>query len=80
MPNLKCAASSAPIRPVAAAALVFRNTIATLLALAASPSLSTEPPLNPNQPIQRMKVPRVARGRLAPGRALACPSGPYLPV
>ena len=30
LPNLKWAASRAPIRPVAAAALVFRKTIATL--------------------------------------------------
>ncbi len=53
--------------------------MATACALAASPSFSTEPPLKPNQPIHRMKVPSVASGRLAPGRALACPPGPYLP-
>ena len=36
--------------------------------------------MKPNQPNQRMKVPRVARGRLAPGMALTLPSGPYLPL
>src|SRR5690606_5996751 len=71
---------SAAIRPPAAAALVLRNTIATELALAMSPSLSTEPPLKPNQPIHRIKVPKVASGRLAPGKALTSPLGPYLPL
>ena len=54
--------------------------MATECALAASPSFSTEPPLKPNQPIHRMKVPRVASGRLAPGMAWISPFGPYLPL
>jgi hypothetical protein len=43
-------------------------------------TFSSEPPLKPNQPSQRMKVPSVASGRLAPGMALMEPSLPYLPL
>jgi len=56
------------------------NQIATALALSTLAVASTEPPLKPNQPIQRMKVPSVASGRLAPGMALTLPSEPYLPL
>ena len=80
LPNNIRASSIAATTPPAAAALVLRNTIATELALAISPSFSTEPPLNPNQPIHRMKVPSVASGMLAPGIALTCPCLPYLPL
>ena len=78
-PNMIRAVMRAAIAPPAAAALVLRKTMATALALEISPSFNTEPPLNPNHPIQRMKVPRVASGRLAPGSAYTWPSGPYLP-
>ena len=70
-------------RPPAAAALVFMNTFATLVSYLDATQLavaSTEPPLKPNQPIHRMKVPRVASGRLAPGIALTVPFAPYLPL
>ena len=46
------------------------NTTATALALSTLAVARTEPPLKPNQPIQRMKVPSVASGRLAPGIGL----------
>src|SRR5690554_3428570 len=36
--------------------------------------------VKPNQPNQRIKVPKVASGILAPGIALACPSLLYLPI
>src|SRR5690554_486415 len=80
LPNIRRAVIRAAIAPPAAAALVFRNTMATELALATSPSFSTEPPLKPNQPIHRMKVPRAASGMLAPGKARISPLGPYLPL
>src|SRR5690606_1754614 len=72
--------ASAAIAPAAAAALVFKNTTATALALLISPSFNTEPPLKPNQPIHRIKVPSVAIGILAPGIALTLPSLLYLPL
>ena len=43
-------------------------------------SFSTEPPLKPNHPIHRMNVPKVARGRFAPGIAFTWPLEPYLPL
>src|SRR5690606_25450284 len=62
------------------AALVLRKTMATEFALPMSLSFNTEPPLKPNQPNHRMKVPRVANGRLAPVIAWISPLGPYLPL
>ena len=79
-PNRSLAVMSAAIAPPAAAALVLRKTIATELALAISPNFKTEPPLNPNHPIQRINVPKVASGRLAPGIAMISPFLPYLPL
>ena len=72
--------ASAATAPAAAAALVFKNTIATALALLISPSFNTEPPLKPNQPIHKINVPKVAKGMFAPGIALTLPSLLYLPL
>ena len=69
LPNITRATRSAAINPPAAAALVFRNTFATSFATPMPPNLRVEPPLKPNQPIQRINVPSVASGRLAPGIA-----------
>ncbi len=80
LPKMIRAIISAPIAPPAAAALVFKNTMATALALVISPSLSTEPPLNPSQPIHKISVPSAAKGKLAPGIARISPLGPYLPL
>ncbi len=80
LPNSNLATTKAAITPPAAAAFVFRNTIATALALAISPNFNTEPPLKPNQPIHRMNVPKVANGRFAPGIGRTSPLGPYLPL
>ena len=77
--NSTWAVSMAATTPAAAARLVLTNTMAMAAASSALPSASCEPPLNPNQPSHRMKVPRVASGRLAPGMGLTRPSGPYLP-
>ena len=71
---------SAATKPPAAAALVFMKTTATLLALSTVAVAKTEPPLNPNQPIHKMNVPKVAIGKLAPGIALVFPSAVYLPL
>ena len=73
LPNRMRATNSAAINPPAAAAFVLRKTLATSFATPMPPSLSVEPPLNPNQPIQRMNVPSVAIGRFAPGIACAAP-------
>ena len=56
------------------------KTTATALAESTDAVASTEPPLKPNHPNQRMKVPSVARGRFAPGMAFTSPFGPYLPL
>ena len=74
------AKTKAEIAPAAAAALVFKNTIATELALLISASFNTEPPLKPNQPIHKINVPKVAIGKLAPGIAFTLPSLPYFPL
>ena len=49
--------------------LVVRNTVATASTDALELIANSEPPLKPNQPSHRMKVPRVAIGRFAPGIA-----------
>ncbi len=54
--------------------------MATALASSMVDTISCEPPLKPNQPSHRMKVPRVASGMLAPGMGLTSPLGPYLPL
>src|SRR3546814_17456492 len=54
--------------------------MAMATASSAEPSASCEAPLKPTQPSQRMKVPSVASGRLAPGIGCTAPSGPYLPL
>ena len=46
---------------------------------AAEPIASWEPPLNPNQPNHKIKVPKVANGKFEPGIGLTLPSEPYLP-
>src|SRR3546814_9819809 len=54
--------------------------MAMAAASSAEPSASCEAPLKPNQPSQRIKVPRVASGKLAPGIGWTLPLGPYLPL
>ena len=73
LPNNNLAVIMAAMSPPDAAAFVFRKTFATSLATPIPPSLSVDPPLKPNHPIHSMKVPRVARGKLAPGIALTDP-------
>ena len=70
----------AAIMPPQAAMLVLTITLDISIAEAASPRASTEPPLKPYQPIQRMKVPSVANGMLEPGIGLMRPFLPYLPL
>ena len=78
-PNHNFAKRSAAITPPAAAALVFTNTIATASALSLLAIARTEPPLKPNQPIHKINVPRVAKGRFAPKIGIDFPSLSYLP-
>src|SRR5690625_2651811 len=79
-PNNNLETASAASTPPAAAAFVFIKTTATRFASETVAVANTEPPLNPNQPNHRMKVPRVAKGRLAPGIGRTSPLGPYLPL
>src|SRR5690606_2115571 len=79
LPNVMRPSISAAIKPPEAAALVFINTTATEFALSTDAVANTEPPLKPNQPIHKMNVPKVAKGKLAPGIAIICPYAPYLP-
>jgi len=55
--------------PVAAARLVFNM----IIPIAPFVPARVLPPLNPNHPNQRMKVPRAARGMLCPGIGLGFP-------
>ena len=78
--NSSLAKIMAAIKPPQAAALVFINTTATAFALSTDAVARTDPPLKPNQPNQRINVPSVAIGKLAPGIALMTPLEPYLPL
>src|SRR5690606_33832119 len=79
LPNITREITSAASRPPAAARLVLVTAWATALASSTVAMLSCEPPLKPNQPNHSRKVPSVASGRLAPGKARITPFGPYLP-
>ena len=80
LPNHSRAVIRAATKPPAAAMLVLTMTSETALASSTLEIMSSEPPLNPNQPSQRMSVPRAESGRLAPGIARTSPEGPYLPL
>ena len=80
LPNNKREVIIAAMTPPAAAMLVLTKTSATELASPTSDIFSSEPPLKPNQPIHRIKVPKVANGMFAPGIAFALPSALYLPL
>src|SRR5210317_100421 len=79
LPNQRRDSNNANTSPPAAAMFVLTNTSATAFASPTSDTLSSEPPLKPNQPSQRISVPSAASGILQPGMALTCPCGPYLP-
>ena len=59
--------------PPAAAIFVFINTWLTAIALASSLTISSDPPLNPNQPNHRTKAPRSAIGMFDPGISFEVP-------
>ena len=80
LPNNSRAVIRPKMVPPAADMLVLTKTAATALASSILEMTSCEPPLNPNQPSQRIKVPSVAIGIFAPGMALMEPSLPYLPL
>ena len=77
---ITCVAIKATTTPAAAARLVLMYIVEISRMSAAEPIASCEPPLNPNQPSHKMKVPRVARGKLDPGMGLIFPSLAYFPV
>ena len=58
--NLDTAAQA--ITPAHAAKLVLMKIVATALESSKDPIASCDPPLNPNQPIQRINTPSVASG------------------
>jgi len=70
---------SAVTAPAAAAILVLAKMRLTSLTSPTVPIASCEPPLKPNQPSHRMKVPKVARARFEPGIGCTRPSLPNLP-
>src|SRR6185503_7417649 len=70
------AAIEAPITPAAAASWVFSITSPKKEADVSK----VEPPLNPNQPIQRMITPSPTSGIEWPGIARGEPSAAYLPI
>src|SRR5690554_7633055 len=78
LPNRTRAVAIAASRPPAAARLVLTMTWATLLAEATSEIFSSEPPLKPNQPIHRMKIPRVDSGRRSEEHTSELQSRPHL--
>ena len=57
LPNHSLLSTIAVNKPAAAAVLVFTKIFATASAFAMPSIANCEPPLNPNQPIQRMRVP-----------------------
>src|SRR5210317_107306 len=79
-PNQSQESNRANTNPPAAAIFVLTNTSATEFASPTSETLSSEPPLKPNQPSHRISVPNAASGRLDPGMALIWPFLPYLPL
>ena len=71
--------ASAAMTPAAAARLVLTSTMLMATASVALPSASWEPPLNPNQPNQRMKTPSVTTRMFDGGVGLTEPSLRNLP-
>ena len=59
---------------------VFTTTMEIATASKALPNANCEPPLNPNQPNHRIKVPKAARGIFAPAIGEIFPSLLYLPA
>ena len=77
---ISCDRIIAATTPPHAAILVLTTTIDIAEASAALPRASCDPPLNPNHPNQRIKVPRQAKGIFAPAIGVIFPSEPYLPA
>ena len=58
---------------------VFKNTWLTAMADASVLTISSDPPLNPNQPNHKIHTPRAAIGIFEPGIGKDVPSAAYLP-
>ena len=67
LPNIRRARMSAASSPPAAAVLVFTKYLRDRVGLVDVLIFNSEPPLKPNHPNQRMNMPSVASGMLAPG-------------
>ena len=80
LPVAKRLVSNAATTPPAAAIFVFMNTWLTAIALASSLMINSDPPLNPNQPNQRIHAPNAAMGMFEPGIAFTEPSIPILSI
>ena len=78
-PKIGRATITAAIRPAAPARLVLARTLLMITASAGVDSASCEPALNPNQPSQRIKTPRVTTSTLDGGVAFTLPSDRNLP-
>ena len=57
---------------------MFINIFDTAIASGAVPIANCEPPLNPNQPSQRMKTPRVTSGIDDAAKGLIAAASPFL--
>ena len=79
LPNINFDIINAPMTPPAAAKLVFTNIIETAFASTTLEIINSDPPLKPNQPSHKIKVPSVASGKFAPGIAFTFPSDEYFP-
>ena len=60
--------------------MVLIKIVEIALTSAADPKASCEPPLKPNQPNQRIKVPSVAKGIEEPSIGITFPFLSYFPV
>ncbi len=68
---------SAAETPPAAAA---KQVVTKVSEVSSGSAESTEPPLNPNHPNQRISTPAAAKGILCPGIAFGFPSFPNFPI
>src|SRR5690606_11182968 len=77
-PYLNQEKKSAPMAPQAPARLVLMITLPTAM-VSSPPQANWEPPLKPNQPIQRISTPRAPKAILCPGITWGFPST-YFPI
>src|SRR6056300_1118245 len=75
-----CVSNRTATAPPAAAAFVFEKMREISATSPTDPMANCDPPLNPNQPIHRINVPKVASVRFEPGIGTTRPPLAYLPI